>query len=184
MAGVNTAKTTITGSLCQSCLLLALNGTTNANGNLTQPSIPNTNVLVTNVPLTTANAVDLWNPRATNRTSAAVLAQLRDSKNYQAARQVIQQYNLKIDGSLFALPAGDVKIAIGADITKYDVNTEVVEPNNTGPSSTGSSYNSFEYKRDRQVGLCRSADPGGVAGHGRALRPADRSQHLGPLRSL
>lgn len=159
MAGVNTAKTTITGSLCQSCLLLALNGTTNANGNLTQPSIPNTNVLVTNVPLTTGNAVDLWNPRATNRTSAAVLAQLRDSKNYQAARQVIQQYNLKIDGSLFALPAGDVKIAIGADITKYDVNTEVVEPNNTGPSSTGSSYNSFQYKRTVKSGYAEVLIP-------------------------
>ncbi|MBO9580124.1 MAG: TonB-dependent receptor [Sphingobium sp.] len=148
MAGVNTAKTTITGSICQSCLLLALNGTTNANGNLTQPSIPNTNVLVTNVPLTTANAIDVWNPRATNRTSPAVLAQLMDSANYQGARQVIQQYNLKVTGSLFALPAGDLKVALGGDITKYQVDTEVVEPNNTGPSSTGSGYNRFRYLRD------------------------------------
>lgn len=148
MAGVNTAKTTITGSICQSCLLLALNGTTNANGNLTQPSIPNTNVLVTNVPLTTANAIDVWNPRASNRTSPAVLAQLMDSANYQGARQVIQQYNLRLNGSLFALPAGDLKIAIGGDIVKYQVDTEVVEPNNTGPSSTGSGYNRFRYLRD------------------------------------
>ncbi|ODU21247.1 MAG: hypothetical protein ABS87_07370 [Sphingomonas sp. SCN 67-18] len=147
MAGVNTAKTTITGSLCQSCLLLALNGTTNANGDLTQPSIPNTTILVTNVPLTTANAVDVWNPRATNRTSPEVLARLRDSRNYQSARQVIQQYNLKLDGSLFEIPAGEVKVALGADMTKYNIDTEVVEPNNTGPSSTGSSYNAFKYLR-------------------------------------
>ena len=147
VAGVNNAKTTITGSLCQSCVLLALNGTTNGGGSLTQPSIPNTNVLVTNVPLTTANALDVWNPRATNRTSPEVLARLRDSTNYQAARQIIQQYNLKLDGSLFALPAGDVKIAIGGDLVKYKINTEVVEPNNTGPSSTGSSFNRFRYGR-------------------------------------
>ncbi len=159
MAGVNTAKTTITGSLCQSCLLLALNGTTNANGNLTQPSIPNTNVLVTNVPLTTANAVDVWNPRATNRTSPEVLARLLDSRNYQAARQVIQQYNLKLDGSLFELPAGSVKIALGGDIVKYKIDTEVVEPNNTGPSSTGSSYNAFRYERTVKSGYAEVLIP-------------------------
>ncbi|MBA3896701.1 MAG: TonB-dependent receptor [Sphingomonadaceae bacterium] len=148
VAGFNNSKATITGSLCQSCLLLALNGSTNANGNLTQPSIPNTNVLVTNVPLTTANAVDVWNPLATNRTSPAVLARLRDSLNFQASRQTIQQYNLKVDGTLLENWAGSVKLALGTDIVRYTQDAEVVEPNNTGPSSSGSSYNSYRYERN------------------------------------
>lgn len=147
VAGVNTAKAVISGSICQSCFLLALNGTTNGAGNLSQPSIPNTDTIVTNVPLTTANAIDVWNPLATNRTSPAVLARLRDSRNFQAARQTIQQYNLTANGTLFTLPGGDVRVAIGGEIVKYAADTEVVEPNNTGPSSNGSSYNAFEYRR-------------------------------------
>lgn len=147
VAGVNTAKTTITGSICQSCFLLALNGSTNGGGNLTAPAIPNTSIIVNQVPLTTANAIDIWNPRATNRTSPEVLRRLQDSRNYQSARQVIQQYNVSTNGTLFALPAGDVRVAVGADVTKYSADTEVVEPNNTGPSSVGSSFNAFRYLR-------------------------------------
>jgi iron complex outermembrane recepter protein len=147
MAGVATSSELITGGLCASCLLLALNGTTNSNGSLTQPSIPNTNVLVNNVPLTPANAVDVWNPRATNRTSPEVLRRLQDSRSYQAARQAMQQYNIKLDGTLFQLPAGDLKIAVGGDIVKQRVKPEFIETNNTGPSSISSSYNAYLYLR-------------------------------------
>jgi iron complex outermembrane recepter protein len=147
VAGVNTARTTIIGSICQSCFLLALNGSTNGNGNLTEPAIPNTNVIVTGVPLTTANAVDVWNPRATNRTSPEVLRRLQDSRTFQATRQTMQQYNVTLNGTLFALPGGDVKIAVGGDMTKYSQEAEVVDANGTGPASTGSNYVAVKYLR-------------------------------------
>jgi iron complex outermembrane recepter protein len=148
LAGVNSSKATIIGSICQSCFLLALNGTTNGAGNLTQPSIPNTTTIVTQVPLTTANAIDVWNPRATNRTSPEVLRRLQDSRNYQASRQVMQQYNVTANGTLFSLPGGDVRVAVGGEYVRMTQNAEVVEPNNTGPSSVGSSFNAFAYVRN------------------------------------
>ena len=74
-----------TGLLCVSCADLALNGTTNGGGSLTLSSIPGTNTFVTQLPLTAANALDVWNPAgAGNRTSAAVLAGL--TNNYTNSR--------------------------------------------------------------------------------------------------
>lgn len=147
VAGVNSANTTIIGSICQACFLLALNGSTNGNGNLGQPAIPNTNVFVSNVPLTTANAIDVWNPRATNRTSPEVLRQLQDSRTFQATRQTIQQYNVTLNGTLFPLPGGDVRIAVGGDISKYSQEAEVVDANGAGPASRGSNYVAVKYLR-------------------------------------
>ena len=59
------------GGLNASAATLALNGTANTGGSLTQV-IPNTNIVYTQLPVTAANALDVWNPAgATNRTSAA-----------------------------------------------------------------------------------------------------------------
>jgi iron complex outermembrane receptor protein len=135
------------GELCNSCLLRALNGSSNSNGNLAQPANPDLGIIVNNVPLTEDNAVDLWNPLASNRTSAAVMQQLTDSRNFQRVRQTIQQYNVALDGGLFSMPAGEVKVAVGADFVKLTADSEVAEPNGTGPSSLSSSYNAFLYER-------------------------------------
>lgn len=147
VAGMSISSEVRTGELCGACVNLALNGTPNGNGNLNQPAIPGTNVFVDNVPLTMDNALDIWNPRATNRTSPAVLAMIRDSRTFQRARQELQQYNLKVDGTLFALPAGDVRAAVGLDMVKLTNDSDVAEMNNTGPVSQGASYNSFLYER-------------------------------------
>lgn len=147
VAGTATSFESRSGELCQACVLLALNGTTNSNGVLDQPAIPESSIIVNNVPLTTANAVDLWNPRATNRTSPEVLRQLTDSRSFQRVKQDIQQYNLKADGTLFEMRPGDVRLAVGADMVKLTADSEVTEPNNTGPSSRSVSYNAFLYER-------------------------------------
>src|SRR6185437_12769413 len=56
---------------------LALNGTINSGGG-SQP-VPNYNYTVTQLPITAATALDVWNPPgSTNRTSAAVLSALDD----------------------------------------------------------------------------------------------------------
>lgn len=145
--GISTSTEKRSGELCGACVNLALNGSTNGNGNVNLPAIPGTNVFVSNLPLTADNALDIWNPAATNRTSAAVLARIRDSRTSQWARQEIQQYNLKLDGTVAALPAGDVRAALGGDLVKLRNKSEVIEANNTGPVSSGSSYNAFLYER-------------------------------------
>ncbi|WP_116091801.1 TonB-dependent receptor domain-containing protein [Sphingomonas crusticola] len=122
----------------QSVATLALNGTTNTAGSLTQPSIPNTTGIITQLPLTTANALDVWNGGSTNRTSSAVRSLLLD--NATLLRQVfaVRQARLSTDGKLFALPAGDVGVAIGAEYLRTHLDELQVQSNNTGPASAGS----------------------------------------------
>ena len=142
--GIDNSFTESNGGLCSSCATLALNGTTNQAGNLTTPSIPSTGQIVTQA-LTTANALDPFNPKATNRTSAALLAQLTDSAANINMRQTLKQGKLQISGSLFALPAGDAKIAAGGELIEYYQKSTHVASLNIGPSSTGSSRRSFDY---------------------------------------
>jgi iron complex outermembrane receptor protein len=147
-AGQDTSRYQQVGALCVSCAYLGLNGTTNGAGNLTIPSIPGTTTYVTNVPLTTANALDVWNPRASNLTSAAVLKELTDSTQTQVSNQTLQDAKLKLDGTLFKLPGGDVKIAVGGEMTSYGLHQDKTTPLNTGPASTGSSVLDLHYARD------------------------------------
>lgn len=135
VAGMSNARTTITDRLCQSCVMQALNGTFNSNGTGEVTA------------LTAANALDIWRPLATNRTSPDVLKRLLDARTYQASRQTTQQFNLSTNGTLFALPAGDVRVAVGGDIVKYSQDAEVVDTAGRGPSSTASTFTAVSYQR-------------------------------------
>lgn len=137
-----------TGALCTSCAVLALNGTTLNSGSATSPSTPGSSTIVLNTPLTTANALDVWRPRATNRTSQAVLTQLTDSEQVFDAHQTMRDYVLKFDGPLFGLPGGDVRAAVGAEYIIYDMNQEVQRAGNTGPASRNSTTTFLDYGRD------------------------------------
>lgn len=148
MFGVNTSSATNYDALCASCALLALNGTTNTNGVLTQVSIPGTTTTVLSLPLTTANALDPFRPAASNRTSPATLAGLIDHASWQRARQDIQQYQVKIDGSLLELPAGAVKVAVGAEYTNYGALPSLSQTLNIGPITSGARSLNLEYDRD------------------------------------
>jgi iron complex outermembrane receptor protein len=136
------------GSLCTSCATLALNGTVQTNGSTTTP-VAGTNLIPLNLPLTAANALDVWNPAATNRTSAAVRALLTDSRSSISHVSTIRQLRAGIDGSLFNLPGGAVKIAFGGELQNWVLNTTVVRPLNSGPASLGSTQRYFPL--DRQV---------------------------------
>jgi iron complex outermembrane receptor protein len=127
-----------TGLLCGSCANLALNGTTNGGGSLTLPSIPGTGTITTQLPLTAANALDVWNPGAANRTSAAVLAQLTNNFTNSRWYYSIAQGRVGIDGSLFKLPAGPLKVAAGVEYVHYGLDIDKTYPNNAGPSSLDS----------------------------------------------
>ena len=146
--GKDATRVVSTGGLCSSCVNLALNGTTNAAGSLTTPSIPGTNTIVLNSPLTTANALDIWDPPGTtNKTSAAVLAGLTNSQSSNTDYNSFDQLRLVVDGTVFQLPAGPFKIAIGGEHIRWGLIQDVVSPNNTGPASTGSSFNEYHFGR-------------------------------------
>ena len=155
------------GQLCTSCANLALNGTTNASGNPTTPSIAGTTTAVTSFPLTAANSLDVWDPRATNLTSPALLAQLSDSTQWQVTNQTIKDFSLKFDGTLFELPGGKLKGAVGAEYLRYTIYEQVVRPNNTGPSSLDSEGLTYDWGRNIKSGYAELLVP--VFGPGDAL---------------
>jgi iron complex outermembrane receptor protein len=151
MEGQDRTASATDGTLCQSCATLALNGTTNTSGSLTAV-VPGTNLTPLQLPLTAANALDVWNASGTNRTSAAVLKALTDSRS--AINQVsnLQQARIGADGTLFDLPAGGLRLAFGAESLIYILDTDVVNPINSGPASLGSSYRYFPLKRHVESG--------------------------------
>ncbi|HNP34814.1 MAG TPA: TonB-dependent receptor [Woeseiaceae bacterium] len=57
-------------------------------------------------------------------TSPAVVAQITDFENYFGSEQDLYDYQLKLDGSLFELSGGEVKVAVGVDYRKYVYDAE------------------------------------------------------------
>jgi iron complex outermembrane receptor protein len=147
-AGRDESTTYTTGVINSSVANLALNGTTNGAGSLTQISIPGTTTIVTQLPLTADNALDVWNPAgSTNRTSAATIARLLDNSNRLRATSGYQQFRASASGSLFDLPGGPVKIAFGAELLKTQLSQLVTRANNSGPASLGSQQLFFPFDR-------------------------------------
>jgi len=124
------------GGFCSSCALLALNGTTNTSGSTTASSVPAVNTIALNsLPLTTATALDVWSPPATNQTSAAVRQTLVAGNSYTTNLNNQNQATLSINGDLFRLPAGMVKLAAGVEHYNAGLQAIVTTPNNTGPDT-------------------------------------------------
>ena len=157
--GQNQSTLQTVGALCTSCANLALNGTTNAGGNPLTPSIAGTTTAVTSFPLTAANAIDVWDPAGSNQTSAALLRELTDSSSWQLTNQSIKDFSLKFDGSLFTLPGGAVKGAVGGEYVIYTIYEQVVRSNNTGPSSLDSEALSYEWGRNVKSGYAELLVP-------------------------
>jgi iron complex outermembrane recepter protein len=153
------SRTQTVGTVCSSCANLYLNGTTNSSGNLNQPSIPNTTTFITQLPLTTANALDVWNTGAANRTSADVRRKLIDNYTDAPWEYGVQQVRVGADGEAFDLPAGPVRLAGGAEYVKYTLLINQTSPTNTGPSSTGSSYLTIPLDRDVKSAFAESFIP-------------------------
>jgi iron complex outermembrane receptor protein len=144
LVGLDTSRQQNFGQLCVSCFNLAINGTTNGGGSTTAPSIPGTTTVVLNTPLTASNAL---NPFGTG-TSAAVLAALTDSGQVQVGDQVIKNTYFKFDGDLFTMRGGAAQLAVGGELIDYELDQDIVRPNNTGRASTGSAQLFIPYNRD------------------------------------
>lgn len=136
------------GSLCASCAYLALNGTVQSGGSTTAPAIPGTTNVILDLPLTTANALDVWDPASSNKTSAAVIAGLTDSNTTADYYDTISQFRLGIDGTLFNLPGGPVRAALGGEALLWGLNENLTTSQGTGPSSVGgASLHTYKFGR-------------------------------------
>ena len=144
LVGLDSSRQQNFGQLCGSCFNLSLNGTTNGGGSTTAPSVPGQTTVVLNTPLTAANSLDPFG----NGTSAAVLTALTDSGQIQVGDQTIKNLYFKFDGDLFTMRGGAAQLAVGGELIDYQLEQDIVRPNNTGPASTGSAQLFIPYDRD------------------------------------
>ncbi|NOW47968.1 iron complex outermembrane receptor protein [Novosphingobium sp. SG751A] len=83
---------------------------------------------------TTATAFDPFG----HRTSSAVLSQIADGNEVVHSRQRLYEIGAKVDGPLFGLPGGDVRVAVGTDfIWQSQVGSRRVGSPNSVLDSTG-----------------------------------------------
>ena len=104
----------------------ALNGTSSSSGTTTTNLIGNslgTTTSQTRLPLTTANAFNPFSAGAAG-TSAAVLSSLLTNQTISNSSRPILDFVAKVDGSLFTLPGGDIKLAIGGEYYSFAQTTD------------------------------------------------------------
>ena len=155
-SGTDVSFNRTSGTLNSAETLLALNGTVNTGGTAnnsasTSASVDtyglNTIVSVTRA-LTTANALDVWNPPATNRTNASVLRSLVDSAVNNTTTGNLQNATIHADGPLGDFwGAGQIKAAFGGEWIHYTKEIRNTRPNSTGPNSTSALFNSVPMGR-------------------------------------
>lgn len=154
--GQNQSTLLTVGTVCVSCAYADLNGTYAGGGTGTGVQT-----------LTTANALDVWNPTGSNLTPASVLAALTNSDSWQQTNNVIRDATLKFDGSLFSLPGGDVKAAVGGEYIDYTITEQVVRSNNDGPSTVSSQAFDLDWGRNVHSGFAELYLP--LVGDGNAV---------------
>ena len=135
------------GTANASSVDLALNGTANAGGNTTTPAVANTTIIPLNLPLTTANALDIWNTGSGNGTSAPVVSRIEDNKTLTENIAGFLQFRLSGNGTLFELPAGGLKVAAGLESVHYTLQQQGIGSNGIGPTSSGANYQLYNFQR-------------------------------------
>jgi iron complex outermembrane receptor protein len=92
---------------------------------------------------TTATALDVWNPAATNKTSPAVLQGLVGPRfdTSTLGHQTMTDATLNFEGPLLSLPGGQVRGAFGGEYTNYGMHQTVI-------STLGTANNSLSFQRD------------------------------------
>ena len=146
-------------TFCGSCATLALNGTAQANGSTTTTDVAGANVIALNTPLTTNNALDVWNPSATNKTNTLVRQQLYSNKSGGDTQNTFNQARLQVSGPLFSLPAGDVKVAFGGEYANYHLYNFSTGSNGTGFINNGASISVFRSRRNVMSGFAEANVP-------------------------
>jgi iron complex outermembrane receptor protein len=139
---------------------LALNGTAQTSGSTTATSLPGGgNTITLNLPLTTANALDVWNPAATNRTSAAVREAILNSRNVNRQTNALQQVRMTVGGSVFDLPGGAVRVAGGLEYLRTTIDQYITRPLPIAGSTNASSFGRYEFSRHVESGFLEALIP-------------------------
>jgi iron complex outermembrane receptor protein len=133
---------------CTPCAMLALNGTTQSGASTTASSVPGQNVVVLQLPLTTGNALDVWNSGAANRTNPLLLDNLYTNNTQNNNYNTFNQFRVVAQGELFDMPAGPFKLAFGGEHMWQEQQFKLSGGNNTGPTTTGSGYRVYNFDRD------------------------------------
>jgi iron complex outermembrane receptor protein len=137
------------GAFCASCAILAMNGTTQSSGSTTATSIGGTNIVALNLPLTTSNALDLWGANG-GASSATTLQQLYSVNQLNTHWNSYNQSKLEVQGVLFDLPAGPLRMAAGAEYMWITQDVATVATAGLGALGGGLSKN-FQFSLARNV---------------------------------
>jgi len=143
------------GVVNQGMVTLDLNGTNQTSGTLpagtaSSTSIPGLQTTINQLPLTATNALDVWNPAATNRTAAATLAALvapQANNNLNHGVNSYEQFRAVVNGTLFNWDGGPVKVAAGVEQFNSQLYNYVLNPQNAGPSAVSSNFLQFNFGR-------------------------------------
>ena len=146
--GVNHYDNQNINTFCGSCATLALNGTAQTGGSTTTTDVAGANVIALNIPLTAANALDVWNPAASNQTSTLVRQQLYSNRTGGDTQNTFNQLRLQVDGPAFSLPAGDVRVAFGGEYANYHLYNFGTGSNGTGFEANGATISIFRSRRN------------------------------------
>jgi len=135
-------------TFCGSCAALALNGTAQSNGNTLNTDVAGQQITALNN-LTTANALDVWDPAGSaNKTNVLIQQQLYSNLSQSDADNTFNQLRLEANGTAFSLPAGDVKVAFGGEYVNYHLYSFSSGSNGTGIIVNGATVSLFRSKRD------------------------------------
>ncbi len=116
---------------CSVCTNLSLNGSPNLSGSTTVVPAAGQTATVSN-PLTAANSLDVWNPLASNRTSQSVYNYIYSANTNSEHQNNMYQGKLEVQGPLFSLPGGEVRMAAGAEYMHVTQDVYGLTANNTG----------------------------------------------------
>ena len=94
------------------------------------------------------------------------------------------QFRAVVQGDLFDLPAGPLKIAVGGEHMWQEQQFKLSGGNNTGPTTHGLGLSRVQLRSRHRVGIRRSGRSAGFAGHGHPGAQQDRPEPRGALRRL
>ena len=147
-----------TGAFCYSCAELGINGTTQANASTTASSVAAANIIALNTPLTSSNALDVWNANGGN-TSSAVLKQLYSLNQSNAHWNNFNQSKLEAQGALLDLPAGLLRLATGVEFIWLEQNVTNIVTGGLGATQGLSDYFPFSLARNVYSGYAELVAP-------------------------
>jgi iron complex outermembrane receptor protein len=146
------------GVFCNSCAILALNGTTQANAIAATTSVGGASIIALNLPLTTANALDVWAANG-GASSPATLGQAYSQNQINMHWNSYNQSKLELQGVLFNLPAGRLRMAAGAEYMWLTQDVSTVGTAGLGPIQGLSKYFQFALARNVYSGYAELVAP-------------------------